>query len=111
MRSFGLARAVPGKSFYFTSESEVMTWSATVGPDGNLSDLKPFAHQGGEGVAADSEGRVYIASGQIEVFNAAGLPVETIEVPERPIQLAFGGRDGRTLFITARSSLYSVRVR
>jgi sugar lactone lactonase YvrE len=111
LRSFGLARAVPGKPFYLTSESEVMTWSAMVGPDGNLSDLKLFANQGGEGAAVDGDGRVYIAAGQIEVFNAAGLPIETIEVPERPIQLAFGSRDGCTLFIAARSSLYAARIR
>ena len=38
-------------------------------------------------------------------------PIDTIDVPERPIQLAFGGRDGRTLFIAARTSLYAVRTK
>jgi sugar lactone lactonase YvrE len=111
LRSFGLAPAAVGKPFYLTSESEVMTWSAVVGPDGNLSGLKLFANQGGEGVAADKEGNVYIAAGQICVYNAAGRPIETIETPERPVQMAFGGKDGRTLFIAARSSLYAVRTR
>src|ERR1035437_8444494 len=50
LRSFGLARAVAGKPYYLTDESELTTWSVEVGPDGNLSDKKLFANQGGESV-------------------------------------------------------------
>ncbi len=111
LRSFGLAAAVPGKPFYVTSEAEVMTWSGNAGPDGNFTDFKPFVQQGGEGLAVDAEGNVYLAAGQIYVYDPSGRLIDTIETPERPIQLAFGARDGRTLFIAARSSLYSVRTR
>jgi len=111
IRGFGLAPAVPGKPFYITDESELTTWSATVGPDGNLSDRKLFVDQGGEGVAVDERGNVYIAAGQIYVYDAAGKLIDTIEVPERPLQLVFGGKDGQTLFIPARTSLYAVRTR
>jgi sugar lactone lactonase YvrE len=111
LRSFGLAAATPGKPFYVTSEAEVMTWSGTLGPDGNFTDLKPFVQQGGEGVAVDAEGNVYLAAGQIYVYNPSGKLIDTIETPERPIQLVFGGIDGRTLFIAARTSLYAVRTR
>ncbi len=38
-----------------------------------------------------------------------GRLIDTIETPERPTQLVFGGKDGKTLFIAARTSLYSVR--
>jgi sugar lactone lactonase YvrE len=111
LRSFGLAAATPGKPFYLTSESEVMTWSGTLGPDGNFTDFKPFVQQGGEGVAVDAGGNVYLAAGQIYVYNPSGRLIDTIETPERPIQLVFGGKDGRTLFIAARNSLYGVRMR
>jgi sugar lactone lactonase YvrE len=111
LRSFALAAATPGRPFYVTSEAEVMTWVGTLGPDGNFTDFKPFVHQGGEGVAVDAGGNVYLAAGQVYVYNAAGRLIDTIETPERPIQLAFGGPDGRTLFIAARGSLYSVRTR
>ncbi len=43
--------------------------------------------------------------------SAAREPFNTVEVLERPLQLVFGGPDGRTLFIPARTSLYAVRVR
>ena len=70
-----------------------------------------FAYRGGEGVAVDALGNVYIAAGQIYVYDPQGKPIDTIDVPERPIHLAFGGRDGRTLFIAARTSLYAVRTK
>jgi hypothetical protein len=109
LRSFGLLAVTPGQPFYVTSEAEVATWRAVAGPDGNITELTPFVQQGGEGVAVDADGRVYIASGAIEVYDAAGRLLDTIHVPERPTGLAFGGPDGRTLFITARSSLYALR--
>jgi sugar lactone lactonase YvrE len=111
LRSFGLSPAIPGKPFYLTSEADVQTWSATVGTDGSLSNLKVFAEQGGEGVTVDEEGNVYIAAGQIYVYSPSGRQIDTIEVPERPLQVMFGGKDRRTLFIPARTSLYSVRAR
>ena len=111
LRGFSLAPAAPGKPFYMTDESELKTYSATVGPDGAISSVKLFAEQGGEGVAVDSQGNVYIAAGHIYVYNPSGALIDTIEVPERPLQLAFGGNDGQTLFIPARSSLYAVRTR
>jgi hypothetical protein len=111
LRSFALAAARPGLPFYVTSEAEVMTWSGTLGPDGNFTDFEPFVQQGGESVAVDAEGNVFLAAGQIHVYSPAGRLIDTIETPERPIQLAFGGKDGRTLFIAARSSLYCVRTR
>jgi sugar lactone lactonase YvrE len=87
------------------------TWSVEVGPDGNLSDKKLFANQGGESVTVDERGNVYIAAGQIYVYDPAGKPIDTIEVPERPLQLVFGGKDGQTLFIPARTSLYAIHMR
>jgi hypothetical protein len=111
LRGFGLAPAQPGKPFYFTSEAEVITYGGTAGADGNFVELKPFVNQGGEGVAADPDGNIYVAAGEIYVYDPSGKLTGTIEVPERPTQLAFGGPDGRTLFIAARTSLYSIRTR
>jgi sugar lactone lactonase YvrE len=54
---------------------------------------------------------VYLAAGQVFVYNPAGKAIDTIAVPERPLQLVFGGKDGRTLFILTHSSLYAVRMR
>jgi sugar lactone lactonase YvrE len=111
LRSFGLAPAVAGQTFYVTDEAILTTWSAAVNKDGSLTNFQVFAENGGEGVAADNRGNVFLAAGQIYVYDRAGQPLGVIQVPERPLQLAFGGADHRTLFIPARSSLYAVRTR
>jgi sugar lactone lactonase YvrE len=108
LRAFSLAATVPGKPFYLTSEADVMTWRATVGPDGNFTELTPFVENGGEGVAVGPDGNVYLAAGQIYVYSPAGKLIEAIDVPERPVQVALG-KDGRTLFVAARTGLYEVR--
>ncbi len=111
IRSFGFGEAVPGKSFYITDESNLRTWIAGVNADGSLTNFQLFAEQGGESVTTDSRGNVYIAAGQIYVYDPAGKLIDTIEVPGRPTQLMFGGEDGKTLFIAARTSLYAVRMK
>jgi len=111
LRGFGLARANPGKPFYITDESEVSTWVGTVQPDGSIPDMKLFVNRGGESVTTDVQGNVYLAAGQVYVYSPLGKLIDTIEVPERPVQLVFGGKDGQTLFIAARTSLYAVRTR
>jgi sugar lactone lactonase YvrE len=58
---------------------------------------------------SDKEGNVYIAGGQVYVYDGKGQQIGVLEIPERPGGLAFGGLDKRTLFIGARSSLYSIR--
>jgi len=45
------------------------------------------------------------------IYNPGGTLIETIEVPEEPANVCFGGKDIKTLFITARTSLYSVRMK
>lgn len=108
LRAFGFAPVVPGQRKYFCDESEEKTYEGEVGADGTISNLRLFAERGGESVAVDEGGNVYVAAGQIFVYSHSGSLIDTIEVPERPSQLLFGGKDGHTLFILARSSLYAV---
>ena len=100
VRAFGLARLFPAKPFYISDESEGKTWRVT--SRRRRIDLAPalFAEQGGEGVAVDAEGNVYLAAGQIYVYNPAGMSTDTIKTPDRPLQLLFGGSDGKTLYIS-----------
>lgn len=111
LRTFGLQKALPGKPFYVTSESEQRTYKGTMTPTGPISDLKLFAEAGGESVTQDERGNVYIATGQILVYSPAGELQGKIDVPERPIDLVFGGADHRTLFILTHHSLCAVKMR
>ncbi len=109
--TYGFLVAEPGQRVYVSSESEDITYRATVKPDGTLAELTPFAQRGGEGVAVDTHGNVYVANGQIFVYEQDGHQVAEIDVPERPLQLIFGGLDHRTLFILAHHALFAVHVR
>jgi hypothetical protein len=109
LRAFGLMPATAGQPYYVSDESGEKTYVGSVGVDGSISNLKLFAERGGESVAVDDKGNVYIAAGRVFVYNPSGDLIGTIDVPERPSQLLFGGSDGKTLFVLARSSLYAVQ--
>lgn len=106
-----LSKPVAGRPFYVTEQSGEKTYSASVGSDGSLSSVKLFAERGGDSVTQDRSGNVYLAAGNVLVYSPAGRLLGTIAVPERPIDLIFGGSDGRTLFILTHHTLYSVQIR
>ncbi|WP_208645521.1 glycosyl hydrolase family 28-related protein [Mucilaginibacter endophyticus] len=110
-RSTALAAAYPGKPLYSSDEYDKRTVSTTVSKDGYLSDLKYFAERGEFASATDDKGNVYIADGQIYVYDSAGKQINVIKVPERPTGLAFGSADNNTLYITSHNSLFSVKVK
>jgi hypothetical protein len=105
----GFVTARAGERVFLSNESEDKTYSGLVGAGGSVTDLKPFANRGGESVAADAQGRVYVANGQVFVFAPDGKDLGRIDVPERPLQILFGGEDHRTLFILTHHALYAVK--
>jgi gluconolactonase len=86
----------------------------TVGADGTLADGKVFCalDKGApDGIRCDRHGDIWTSAGDgVRVYTPSGALFGTIPVPEVPANLAFGGADGRTLFITARTSLYAIPV-
>ncbi len=109
--AYGFVGARPGRHVHVSSASEDRTYSALVAADGTLKDLKVFAERGGESVAEDEAGNVYVANGEILVYDSSGKQIAQIDVPERPIDVIFGGADRRTLFILSHHALYSVKVK
>lgn len=84
-----------------------------VGADGRLDVGRVFCQldKGGpDGIRVDREGRVWSSSGDgVQIFQPDGRLVGRILLPESAANLCFGGPDGKTLYITARKSLYAVR--
>jgi sugar lactone lactonase YvrE len=109
--TYGLLSAAVGSRVYVISSSEDRTYSASVNGNGTLGALRPFAERGGESVAVDTHGNVFVANGQVFVYDPAGRQIAEVDVPERPLQLIFGGHDQHTLFILAQHALYSMLVR
>jgi gluconolactonase len=66
---------------------------------------------GPDGIRCDAAGRVWSSAGDgVQIFAPDGKLLGKILVPESPANLCFGGADGKTLFITARKSLYAIPV-
>ncbi|MGE0606050.1 MAG: SMP-30/gluconolactonase/LRE family protein [Pirellulales bacterium] len=95
--------------------SEVLSYSVMapgkLGPSRVFASLKQpegKENTGGDGLTVDTNGNLYITSGLgIQVFTPAGKLLGVIAFPEQPANVTFGGPDGKTLFVTARTSLYS----
>ena len=65
-----------------------------------------------DGMKVDIQGNVYITGpGGIWIVAPDGRHLATVTLPEKPINLAFGGADRRTVFVTAHTGIYSFRVR
>jgi hypothetical protein len=108
--TYGFVEAKTGDRVFVSNGSADTTYSARVGAGGSLTDLKPFANRGGESVAVGPDGNVFVANGQVFAYGPDGKPLGRIDVPERPLQLIFGGEDHRTLFILTHHALYAVTV-
>ena len=108
MRATSLLEAFPGKPFHAVDEYGKRTVLFDVSAEGCVSNPRIFAEKGENNIAVDGGGNVYIPDGEIYVFNERGAETDVINVPERPACVIFGGGDGKSLFITARSSFYRV---
>ena len=82
-----------------------------VGSDGSLSGRRDFAHVavGGDGLAVDGAGRLYVATTRgVEVVGPDGAALGVITLPKQPQNLAFAGRDKRTLYVVGRGTVYQI---
>lgn len=107
-RSNALVEGYPGKVLYGADEYLKRTVRFNVGPQGHLSEPQLFTEKGEFSSAVDSQGNVYIADGQIYVFDSSGKEINMIETPERPSTVSLAGD---TLYITGRNGLYSVKLK
>lgn len=111
VRPNGLIGTTDGRTLYITDHGDGKTWRFSVAEDGTLTDRALFVEVGGDGMTIDAEGNVYIAADGVLVFSPAGEQIERIELPERPTNMTFAGSDRRTLFITARGSVFTLDMR
>jgi gluconolactonase len=83
-----------------------------VSRDGSVAQGRVFAtiDKGGpDGIRSDASGRVWSSSGDgAQIFSPDGKLIARILLPESAANLTFGGKDGHTVFLTARKSLYAV---
>jgi sugar lactone lactonase YvrE len=104
-RAACLAAATPGKPLYISDEYDKRTVALDVNNAGYVSNLRLFAGKGEFSAVPDSEGNVYVADGEIYIFNSAGKQTGLIRTPERPVTLT---PEGKEIYFTGSHSLYRV---
>lgn len=108
VRPNGVIGTPDGKRLYVADHGDNKTFICTIKPDGTLTGKKLFADQGSDGMTLDAAGNLYLTSKAVDVYDPAGKKIKTIEIPEQPANVCFGGKDKQILFVTARTSLYAV---
>ena len=118
-RPNGLTLTADGKTLIVDDTLGTTVFAYDVQPDGSVTNKRAFAElrdipagqeSVADGLALDSEGRIYITTVKgVQVFDAAGQYLGTIAVARQPANVAFAGPDKRTLYITAREGLYRLK--
>ena len=120
----GLAFSPDEKFFYVTNwdirdiHHTKTIWRYEVRPDGTLANGKIFFdfnftedEEALDGLKIDREGNLFVsAPGGIWIISPDAKLLGKIVTPERPANLAWGDADAKTLYLTAHTSLYKVRV-
>jgi gluconolactonase len=118
-RPNGLAFS-PDEKFLYVAESGKKQWMRyRVQPDGSVTGGMVFldastkpADGGPDGLRVDQKGNIYGSGpGGVWIFSPEGRHIGTIKVPERVSNVAWGDEDGKTLYITASTSLYRIKLK
>jgi len=107
----GIVGTPDGKLLYVADIKAGKTYVYEIRPDGSLANKKLFAEMGSDGMTIDSEGNIYLTGNGVTVFNPKGEKIEHIPVEAKwTANVCFGGKDMKTLFITASEYLYGLRM-
>jgi len=108
----GITGTADGRTLFVAEIGAGKIWTWAIQPDGSLTDKRLFCEARSDGMTLDEAGNLYTTSKGVVVFDKNGKLLETIEVPEAwTANVCFGGKDRRTLFITASTGLYSIELR
>jgi gluconolactonase len=111
VRPNGVTGSEDGSILYVADQGAGKTYMYNILEDGSLTGKQLFADEGSDGMTIDSQGNVYLTNSAVKVYNPAGRLIQTIEVPEPPTNVCFGGKDNKTLYITARTSVFKLAMR
>lgn len=114
-RPNGILVSNDGKSLYVAEPNKREIWKYEISSPGKVGNGKPIftgdqQQDGGgpDGMCLDQHGNIYATYNGIVVVSPDGALIGRIPVPEHPANCKIGGADGKTLYITARTSLYSL---
>jgi gluconolactonase len=112
-RPNGVALSPDGRTLYVADSQERKILAYDLDVEGNASRERLFISDmdgSPDGLRVAENGNLYIACRGIAIYTSGGKFVRMIEFPEAPANCAFGGPDLKTLYVTARTSVYRIRI-
>jgi len=120
-RPNGITLSRDEKTLYVNNTSGEYLLAFDVKADGTLANRRNFAkydgvttsatgvNSGADGLVIDEQGRVYVATSTgVQVFDVKGTLLGTIPLSRAPQNLAFAGKDKKTLYVVGRGSAFKV---
>ncbi len=107
LRSSSLLEGIPGQKIFTSDEYNHRVMSQQVMTDATLAAPEPFSSYGEFSATSDGK-KVFVAEGNIHVYDQGGKLLETVAVPERPGSIIVSGDK---LYIAARTTLYEMDIR
>lgn len=107
----GIVGSGDGKLLYVADIRGRKTYVYDILGDGRLGERRLFTEMGSDGMTIDREGNVYLTGKGVTVFDKSGKQIAHIDIDEPwTANVCFGGKDRKTLFITASRSVYTVKM-
>lgn len=106
----GIVGTPDGKTLYLYANGGIEAFD--IENDGSLANQRTvFKIKGGDGLTLDEKGNIYTVGKGVTIVSPEGEELAKIEVPEGwTANVCFGGKDHQTLFITAKGSLYAMKM-
>lgn len=108
----GIIGTPDGKKLYVADIGAGKTYVYDVMKDGTLTNKTLFAPMGSDGMTIDNQGNIYLTGKGVTVFSKEGEQIAYIPIDENwTANVTFGGKDRKTLFITAMDSVYGLKMK
>jgi gluconolactonase len=107
----GIVGTFDGKLLYVADIGANKTYSYKINDDGSLGEEKLFTELGSDGMTIDASGNIYLTGNGVTIFNNKGEKIAQIDIKEPwTANVCFGGKNFKTLFITASKSVYTLEM-
>jgi len=108
----GIIGTPDGKYLYVADANDKKTWRFSIKQDGLLGNRTLFANEGSDGMTIDNRGNIYLTTRmEVLILNKRGEKTGKIDIPEKPSNCCFGGKNRNILFITAGTSIYKIETK
>lgn len=112
-RPNGITLSPNGRILYVSNSDERIVYAYDVDGQGRATNERVFLKDidgPPDGIRTDEKGNLYVTCNTLAVYTPQGKLLRAIEMPETPRNCAFGDEDLQTLYITAQTSVYRIRL-